>query len=107
MGTIRQSRFGARRRRVISFAAILAVVVSAFVSVGTPPSAVAAGSSCGPTVNLVVCENQKPGTDPSIWDISGAGDPSIQGFATDISVNVGSRSDFKIDTNARAYSIDI
>ncbi len=32
---------------------------------------------------------------------------SIQGFATDISVNVGQRIDFKIDTNASAYTIDI
>ena len=34
---------------------------------------------------------------PSVWDISGAGDPTIQGFATDISVNTGRPSRFKID----------
>jgi len=48
-----------------------------------------------------------PGHPPSEWDTDGAGDESIQGFATDISVNVGQRVDFKIDTDARAYSIDI
>ena len=30
--------------------------------------------------------------------------PAIQGFATDISVNVGQKIDFKIDTKARAYT---
>lgn len=62
---------------------------------------------CGPGGNPIVCENAKPGADPGEWEIEGAGDESIQGFATDISVNVGSRIDFKIDTDARAYTIDI
>jgi hypothetical protein len=39
-------------------------------------------------------ENTKPGA--ADWDISGAGDPDIQGFATDISVNVGGTVHFKI-----------
>ncbi|GAA1497358.1 N,N-dimethylformamidase beta subunit family domain-containing protein [Paeniglutamicibacter kerguelensis] len=60
-----------------------------------------------PGANKIVCENSKPGTDASEWDIQGAGDDSIQGFATDISVNVGQKVDFKIDTSARAYTIDI
>ena len=38
---------------------------------------------------------------------TGAGDDDIQGFSTDISVNVGQQIDFKIDTNATAYSITI
>ena len=33
-------------------------------------------------VNDIVRENQKQGTPSYVWDISGAGDPSIQGFAT-------------------------
>src|SRR4051794_26116031 len=37
--------------------------------------------------NVIVTENQLPGT--SNWGVSGAGDTSIQGFATDISVNHG------------------
>ena len=36
-----------------------------------------------------------------------AGDPSIQGFATDISFNRGQTAVFKIDTNASHYNIDI
>src|SRR5712671_7767104 len=36
--------------------------------------------------NPIVVENSQTGTLDN-WDISGSGDPSIQGFATDISVN--------------------
>jgi hypothetical protein len=70
------------------------------------PSALAA-STCGLTINPIVCENSKPGTSPAIWDIDGAGDDSIQGFSTDISVNVGSTIGFKVDTDASAYTITI
>ena len=48
-----------------------------------------------------------PAPTRTIWDINGAGDSSIQGFATDISVNIGQRIDFKIKTDASAYTIDI
>src|SRR5262245_53297154 len=61
-----------------------------------------------PSVNPIVTENQLPGTPQSVWDISGAGDQSIQGFATDISVNQGQTVSFKInDTAAAPYHIDI
>ena len=36
-----------------------------------------------------------------------SGDPSIQGFATDISVNRGQTVSFKVDTNATDYRFDI
>jgi hypothetical protein len=57
--------------------------------------------------NPVACENQLPGD--ADWDLSGrgAGDPSIQGFAADMSVNVGQRVNFKIDTPSTDYKIDI
>src|SRR5215510_7311005 len=48
-----------------------------------------------PSTNPIVCENTKQGTPASQWDISGAGDASIQGFATDISVNRGEIVRFK------------
>ena len=57
--------------------------------------------------NEIVLENALPGNPPSEWEVSGAGDPSIQGFATDISVNQGGTVDFKINTAAAAYRIDI
>ncbi|HKB13855.1 MAG TPA: N,N-dimethylformamidase beta subunit family domain-containing protein, partial [Vicinamibacterales bacterium] len=49
----------------------------------------------------------KPGA--TDWDISAAGDPDIQGFATDISVNVGETVHFKIlaPGATAGYRIDI
>ena len=60
-----------------------------------------------PNGNPIVCENQNPGTPATTWDVNGSGDPSIQGFATDISFNRGQTAVFKIDTNASHYNIDI
>src|SRR3954465_4549814 len=57
--------------------------------------------------NAIVTENALPGNPASEWDISGAGDLSIQGFATDISVNKGETVHFKIKTDASSYSISI
>ncbi len=57
--------------------------------------------------NPIVAENNLPGNPSSEWDISGAGDLSIQGFATDISVNKGQSIYFKINTDAAAYTIEI
>src|SRR5437868_10825540 len=57
--------------------------------------------------NAIVTENDLPGNPSSEWDIIGAGDLSIQGFATDISVNKGQTVHFKIKTDASDYSINI
>ena len=46
--------------------------------------------------NAVVIENRLPGHPPTEWDINGAGDPSIQGFGHDISINRGETIYFKI-----------
>ena len=63
---------------------------------------------CDPSLqNEIVCENLLPGAPSSEWQVTGAGASSIQGFATDISVNRGSTVRFKIDTDAAAYRIDI
>jgi hypothetical protein len=67
-------------------------------------------TACNPPVtNQVACENTKPGDPASSWDILSGdqGDPSIQGYATDISVNKGQTVRFKISTLANAYTIDI
>ncbi|WP_436641635.1 DUF4082 domain-containing protein [Microbaculum sp. FT89] len=58
-------------------------------------------------VNRIVLENELPGTPRSVWGVDGDGDENIQGFATDISVNVGETVDFKINTNSTNYRIDI
>lgn len=82
--------------------AIAALVVPVVIVPGS-----AAATPCAPDQNPIVCENSKPGSPWQDWEVIGAGDESIQGFATDISVDVGGKIDFKIDTDASAYSIDI
>jgi Domain of unknown function (DUF4082)/Bacterial Ig-like domain/Bacterial Ig domain len=57
--------------------------------------------------NPISIENSQPGNPASEWDISGDGDPSIQGFATDISINRGQTIPFKVKTNATNYRLDI
>jgi hypothetical protein len=57
--------------------------------------------------NPIVAENALPGSPPSAWDVNGAGDYSIQGFATDISVSPGQVIDFKVSTPATDYRLDI
>ncbi|WP_425956181.1 DUF4082 domain-containing protein [Xylanimonas sp. McL0601] len=96
----------ARRTR---WRALAAAVVIALLAVMVPTvTASAVGDPCTTGGNPIVCENSKPGADPAEWDLSdGAGDPSIQGFATDISVDAGQRINFKIDTSATSYTIDI
>ncbi|HEX4440109.1 MAG TPA: N,N-dimethylformamidase beta subunit family domain-containing protein [Thermoanaerobaculia bacterium] len=65
-------------------------------------------AACDPPVtNPIVCENSKTGNPATEWDVVGAGDASIQGFATDISVNHGETVHFKIATDATAYHLDI
>jgi hypothetical protein len=93
-------RVGRRRATGLIFAIWL--VLASFAS--TTTSTVSAATSCA---NAIVCENQIAGIDPSIWDVTGAGDPSIQGFSADISVNKGSTISFKISTTATSYSIDL
>jgi hypothetical protein len=64
-------------------------------------------SYLGIAQNAIVTENALLGSVSSQWDISGAGDLTIQGFATDISVNRGNTVHFKINTDANAYTIEV
>ncbi|MFI2487801.1 DUF4082 domain-containing protein [Promicromonospora kroppenstedtii] len=91
------------RRPLAAFVVAVLAVSSALLTVA--PAATA--EPCAPGGNPIVCENSKPGTSPQVWDIEGAGDPSIQGFATQMSTDAGNRVDFKIDTDARNYTVDI
>ena len=59
------------------------------------------------TANDIVRENQLPGDPPTEWDINGWGDPTIQGFGHDISINRGETIFFKIKTDSTDYRIDI
>ena len=101
----------AGRRRLAQF--VVAASLSVLGAVGggldgTPaPQAQQPGPCDPPNSNPIVCENNRPGNPSSEWDISGAGDNTIQGFATDISADQGQLIGFKIDTNAAAYRLDI
>lgn len=86
----------------VRFAAAVTAVVALLALALTPTAA-----SADACANPIACENLLAGTDAEEWKIDGAGDPTIQGFATDISVDSGDRIDFKIDTDADAYSIGI
>ena len=50
--------------------------------------------------NAIVTENALAGNPQSEWDISGAGDLTVQGFSTDMSVNKGSTIGFKVSAPA-------
>ena len=69
--------------------------------------ALSAFATCTAPKNAIEAENCLPGNPVSAWYVDGAGSPNIQGFATDISVNVAQTVFFKIATNASAYRIDI
>jgi hypothetical protein len=67
-------------------------------------------AQCSNPANAIVAENCLPGNPQTEWDISytsDSGDPSIQGFATDISVNAGQTVNFKVNTDATSYSLTI
>jgi N,N-dimethylformamidase beta subunit-like, C-terminal/Domain of unknown function (DUF4082)/Bacterial Ig-like domain (group 1)/Bacterial Ig domain len=66
-----------------------------------------AHASCTSPANAIEAENCLPGTNSSVWWLDSSGDATIQGFATDISVNAGQTISFKIQTTARAYTIDV
>ena len=92
-------------------------VVAVLVSGAASTLLVHGQGSCGTQPNPIVCENALPGNPPSQWDLSpsplsppfsqSSGDNTIQGFATDISVNRGGTIHFKVDTTAPTFKIDI
>ncbi len=92
------------RRRLVAAFAVLLLSVTGLVAVAQS-SASAAGDPCSGG-NAVACENSKPGSAPAEWDISGAGDNTIQGFATTTSMQPGGTVAFKIKA-AASYTVDI
>ena len=68
---------------------------------------VLARAQCSAPANQIVAENCLTGNAPAEWDVNGAGDTTIQGYATDISVNVGQSITFKVSTNSTNYRLDI
>ncbi len=85
------------------------LLVAIAIGIASPTAGTAASPDpCTPPVtNKVACENTKEGLEPDQWQIDGIGDPSIQGYATEMSVNLGQTINFKIKTPAAKYHIDI
>src|SRR5215469_3964276 len=88
-----------RRSRLAFFAAAATLL---FAMVTAVPQAT--GATCA---NPVACENLLPGTPASVWDINSGEGTTIQGFAAPFSVNVGQTVQFKIESPAASYKIDI
>lgn len=63
--------------------------------------------TAAPTLNKIALENMKQGNSIDEWGIEGDGGGTIQGFATEISTNIGQTVDFKIATDSTHYRIDI
>ena len=85
-----------------SFQLIAAVIVAlVLLTRGSGPPILKAQAPCD-----IVCENAKAGNPSTEWDITGSGDSTIQGFATDISVNRGQTVHFKISSQ-NPYDIRI
>ncbi|WP_433831348.1 N,N-dimethylformamidase beta subunit family domain-containing protein [Actinoplanes sp. CA-015351] len=83
---------------------VVTLVVAGAAVTGAGP---AAADACAPLINPIACENTRTGTPKSTWDVSGAGSDAIQGFSTQISVNVGETVNFKIKSSAASYRLDI
>ncbi|MBX4968598.1 DUF4082 domain-containing protein [Rhizobium binae] len=73
------------------------------------PTALTAPATTTPvaTPNKIALENLKQGNPISEWGLEDDGNGTIQGFATEISTNVGQTVDFKIATDSTHYRIDI
>ena len=86
-------------RLIALLAALAGLWVLAAPAMGEP--------ECASAPNPVACENALPGDPASDWQVQGVGDPTIQGFATSMSVNAGQAINFKVNTPASSYHIDI
>ena len=87
----------------------LLALATAIVALMTFAAAGQAADPCAaPVTNPVACENSKPGDAAErLGGRPAPATPTIQGFATSMSVNDGQTISFKIKTPASAYHIDI
>ena len=96
-----------RKMRLMSLSLVVGLGLALLMFFALSPPSHAQTGPCASPANDIVAENCKPGNNSSEWDIPGKGDPEIQGFATDISVNQGDTVEFKVDTAATDYKLDI
>ncbi|HVV20228.1 MAG TPA: N,N-dimethylformamidase beta subunit family domain-containing protein, partial [Pseudonocardiaceae bacterium] len=95
------------RTTVVQLVTSLALVATAIVVptlVMTAPASASTDPCAAPVVNPVACENDQDGTPD--WQVN-SDDPSITGFTTDISSTPGGTVQFKVDTTASSYNIQI
>jgi hypothetical protein len=81
-------------------------LVTLLITTAALPAASHADACTAPVASAVACENTKPGEPPDQWQV-GAGDATIQGFATSMSVNKGQAISFKIKSATSNYHIEI
>src|SRR5215470_12115839 len=91
---------GRRVSKRLVIGGVLALFLGMLSLVGARPAAAAC-------TNAIACENQLTGDPQSDWVVNGIGDATIQGFATQMSVNAGQTESVKISTPASSYHIDI
>jgi methionine-rich copper-binding protein CopC len=87
--------------------AVAAILVGCVLFAVPSGPANAASDPCGPSGNAISCENSLPGTPQSVWDVAAGEGATIQGFADPFSVNLGGTENFKIESPAASYSVDI
>jgi hypothetical protein len=92
-----------RATAILAAGAALLMVVLTGCQLSAPQPSI---DPCSPKINPVACENSLPGTPQSVWD-SDPADTSIEGFATQMSLNHGDTEQFKINTPSTNYHIDI
>ena len=108
-----KSARGLFSRRILKLgaSALAAGLLASTLSIAAFPWALSPARAAGPcdvpVVNKVACENTQPGSPASEWQVTGAGNSTIQGYATSMSVNVGQTVTFKVKTTASAYRIDV
>ncbi|WP_051324296.1 DUF4082 domain-containing protein [Candidatus Solirubrobacter pratensis] len=90
-----------------SLTRLFLIFAGALVALAGAPATSHAAVCTPPVTNQVACENSQTGAEPSTWQVDGAGDPNIQGFATQMSVNKGDTISFKIKSTTQAIHIDI
>ena len=86
--------------------AVLLLLAACAALAATPATSHAAACSA-PVTNEVACENSKPGTNWTDWEVDGGGDAALQGYATEMSVQAGDTIGFKIKATSSNYHIDV
>ncbi len=104
-GAVRLSGRSSSVGRALSLFCVL--VLGLGLAIALPAARASAAPCDAPVVNEIACENTKPGNPSTDWDISGAGSPTLQGYATDISVNRGATIGFKVKATVTTYHLDI